>query len=149
MTELFWPKKAERNELMEIKKFYFTIHGDNRGKLVAVENLKDIPFEVKRVYYMWDTTESVVRGKHAHKKLEQVLICLHGSCKILLDDGKEKAVVELNNPSEGLHIKGPIWREMSDFSNDAVLMVLASEYYTEDDYIRNYDDFIKYIENGD
>lgn len=134
---------------MEIKTFDFKIHGDSRGKLVAIETLRDIPFEVKRCYYMWETTEGVTRGKHAHKKLEQVLICVHGKCKILMDDGHEKAVVELNDPSVGLHIKGLIWREMFDFSNDAVLMVLASDYYNEEDYIRNYEDFMKCVESGE
>ncbi len=130
---------------MEIKKYNFQIHGDDRGQLVALEEMKDIPFEIKRVYYMYDTLEGVRRGYHAHKCLEQILICIHGTCKILMDDGKEKAEVLLDKPYEGLYISNAIWREMFDFSPDAVLMVLASEYYDEKDYIRNYDDFLKYI----
>ncbi len=130
---------------MEIKKYQFQIHGDDRGQLVALEEMKDIPFEIKRVYYMYDTGEGVRRGFHAHKKLEQILICIHGSCKILLDNGVEKEEVLLDKPFEGLYIANDTWREMFDFSPDAVLMVLASEYYDEADYIRDYDEFLKYI----
>ena len=82
------------------------------------------------------------RGHHAHKSLEQILICIHGSCKILLDNGEEKKIVSLEKPYEGLYIKNNIWREMYDFSPDAVLMVLASDYYKEEDYIRNYEEFL-------
>ena len=130
---------------MEIKKYQFQIHGDDRGQLIALEEMKDIPFEIKRVYYMYDTLEGVRRGFHAHKSLEQILICIHGTCKILLDNGKEKKVIPLEKPYEGLYVSNAMWREMFDFSPDAVLMVLASEYYDEADYIRNYDEFLKYI----
>ena len=94
---------------------------------------------------MYNTVNGVRRGYHAHKSLQQVLICIHGSCKILLDDGADKEIVPLNDPSVGLYIGNNIWREMFDFSDDAVLMVLASEYYNESDYIRNYDDFLRFI----
>ena len=130
---------------IESKFVVFPIHGDSRGKLIALEQNKDIPFEIKRVYYIYDTLPNVRRGFHAHKSLQQILICTSGECKILLDDGKNKEVVTLNKPTEGLHINGCIWREMFDFSPDAVLMVLASEYYDEDDYIRNYEDFLSYV----
>lgn len=132
---------------MEIIKYRFQQHGDERGQLVALEEMKDIPFDIKRVYYMYDTVEGVHRGYHAHKCLEQILICIHGTCKILLDNGKEKEVVLLDKPYEGLYVSNVMWREMYDFSPDAVLMVLASEYYDETDYIRDYDEFLKYI-NG-
>jgi dTDP-4-dehydrorhamnose 3,5-epimerase-like enzyme len=94
---------------------------------------------------MFDTVSGVRRGFHAHKCLKQMLICVHGSCKILLDDGSEKQEVLLDKPNKGLIIESNIWREMFDFSEDAVLMVVASELYDESDYIRNYDDFIAYI----
>lgn len=123
----------------------FQPHGDSRGQLVALEEFKDIPFEVKRIYYMYDTGEGVRRGFHAHKNLKQILICVHGSCKVHLDDGDEKKEVSLEKPYEGLFIDSIIWREMYDFSPDAVLMVLASELYNEADYIRDYDEFIKYV----
>ena len=133
---------------MNVKRFGFLVHGDNRGQLVALEQNRNIPFEIKRVYYMYDTTPGVSRGFHAHKKLEQVLICVHGSCKVLLDDGVEKEMVTLDEPNKGLYISSNIWREMFDFSSDAVLMVLASELYDESDYIRNYDDFMNYVKNN-
>jgi len=130
---------------MEIKKYTFQIHGDNRGQLVAIEEFSDIPFAIKRVYYMYDTTKGVRRGYHAHKNLQQILICVKGNCKILLDDGTEKQEILLDKPYEGLYIANNIWREMFDFSEDAVLMVLASEKYDEADYIRNYNDFLTFV----
>ena len=130
---------------MDIKMYTFQRHGDDRGMLVALEEMRDIPFVIKRVYYMYDTIEGVRRGFHAHRNLEQILIPIHGTCKIHLDDGTETAEVELNKPYEGLYISNNMWREMYDFSPDAVLMVLASEYYDERDYIRDYDEFLKFI----
>ena len=130
---------------MQIVKYVFQQHGDERGQLVALEEHKDIPFEIKRVYYMYDTGKGVTRGPHAHKSLEQILICIHGSCKLMLDNGKEKKIVSLEKPYEGLYISNNIWREMYDFSSDAVLMVLASDVYKEEDYIRNYDEFLKFV----
>lgn len=130
---------------MQVVKYMFQPHGDDRGQLVSLEEHTDIPFEVKRVYFMYDTKEGVVRGHHAHKCLEQILICIHGSCKVRLDNGKEKKVVPLEKPYEGLYVANNMWREMFDFSPDAVLLVLASEIYKEEDYIRNYDDFLEYI----
>ena len=130
---------------MQVIKYMFQPHGDERGQLVALEEFKDIPFHIKRVYYMYDTGAGVVRGRHAHKSLQQILICIHGSCRILLDDGSEKKVVPLENPCEGLYVTNAMWREMFDFSPDAVLMVLASELYDESDYIRDYDAFLAYV----
>ena len=130
---------------MQIVKYVFQQHGDERGQLVALEEHKVIPFEIKRVYYMYDTGKGVTRGQHAHKSLEQILICIHGSCKLMLDNGKEKKIVSLEKPYEGLYISNNIWREMYDFSSDAVLMVLASDVYKEEDYIRNYDEFLKFV----
>lgn len=130
---------------MQIVKYVFQQHGDERGQLVALEEYKDIPFEIKRVYYMYDTSDGVRRGFHAHKSLKQILICIHGSCKIHLDNGSEKKEISLEKPYEGLYISNAMWREMYDFSPEAVLMVLASDYYNEDDYIRNYDDFLDMV----
>ena len=134
---------------MQIKRYNFTPHGDDRGQLIAIEEFKDIPFAVKRVYYIYDTVEGVRRGFHAHKNLKQILVCVHGSCKIHLDDGKETAEVVLDKPWEGLYIEHNTWREMYDFSPDAVLLVLASELYDEADYIRNYEDFLKFVKEKD
>lgn len=129
---------------MQIIKYMFQKHGDERGQLIALEENQDIPFEIKRVYYMYDTKEGVRRGYHAHKSLEQILICIHGTCKILLDNGVEKEEVLLDKPYEGLYVSNNMWREMFDFSPDAVLMVLASDYYKEEDYIRDYNEFLEY-----
>ena len=130
---------------MQVVKYVFQPHGDERGQLVSLEEYNDIPFEIKRVYYMYDTVEGVVRGHHAHRNLQQILFCVHGSCKVLLDNGKEKKIVPLEKPYEGLYIANNMWREMYDFSPDAVLMVLASEVYNEADYIRDYDEFLKFV----
>jgi len=133
---------------MQIDIIDFNSHGDRRGQLIAIEALKDIPFEVKRVYFLYNTTPGVSRGFHAHKALQQVLICVSGSCRILLDNGRERESVILDSPAKGVYVSNTMWREMHDFSDDAVLLVLASEYYDEQDYIRDYQDFIDYINSN-
>ena len=132
---------------MQVVKYMFQPHGDDRGQLISLEEYNDIPFRIKRVYYMYDTVSDVVRGHHAHKKLQQILVCVHGSCKIRLDNGHEKKVVALEKPYEGLYVSNNMWREMFDFSDDAVLMVFASELYDESDYIRDYDEFLEFIKD--
>ena len=129
---------------MQVIKYVFQPHGDERGQLVALEEERDIPFKIKRVYYMYDTAEGVTRGHHAHKSLEQILICIHGSCKIRLDNGYEKKIVPLEKPYEGLYVSNNMWHEMYDFSSDAVLLVLASDSYDEEDYLRDYNEFLKW-----
>ncbi len=119
----------------------FVTNGDERGSLVALESKKTIPFDIKRVYYIYNNQGNLRRGFHAHINLKQVLICMHGSCKILLDDGKTQVTVKMDKPNEGLVINKMVWREMYDFSNDCVIMVIASEYYDENDYIRDYNTF--------
>lgn len=130
---------------MEVKLYQFPPHGDDRGQLIAIEEGRDLPFDIKRVYYIYDTLPGVRRGFHAHRCLEQILICVSGSCKIHLDNGTETAEVLLDKPWEGLYIANNMWREMYDFTPGAVLLVLASEFYDEKDYIRNYEDFKKMI----
>lgn len=132
---------------MEIKKYQFPPHGDERGQLIAIEAMNHIPFTVKRVYYIYDTLPGVRRGFHAHRNLEQILICVSGSCMIHLDNGWETQEVRLDSPTEGLYIANDMWREMYDFSEDAVLLVLASEIYDEADYIRDYDTFMDMVRN--
>ena len=132
---------------MQVQKYVFQMHGDDRGMLIALEEFKDIPFEIKRVYYMYDTKAGVRRGFHAHRSLEQILVCIHGSCKVQLDNGIEKKIVALERPCEGLYISNDIWREMFDFSPEAVLMVLASDYYKEEDYIRDYEEFLMLVQS--
>jgi len=130
---------------MDVRLITFQIHGDERGSLIAIENSKNIPFDIKRVYYIFGTQQGVRRGMHAHRNLEQIMICLSGSCKVLVDDGISKEIYHLSSPQTGLHIKDLIWREMYDFSDDCVLMVLASEFYDPDDYIRDYEVFLKEV----
>ena len=130
---------------MQIVTFDFEEHGDERGILISLEENLNIPFKIRRCYFMYNLLPGVRRGFHAHKTLRQVLVCVRGSCKILLDDGTEKAVVPLDRPNKGLYIASDTWREMFDFSEDAVLMVLADQLYDESDYIRDYDAFLKHI----
>lgn len=118
--------------------------GDERGGLVAIESNQSIPFDVKRLYYIFNTSQKP-RGFHAHIDLKQVAICLKGSCRFILDNGSTKEEVVLDNPTQGLVIEGLIWREMHDFSEDCVLLVLASEHFTEQDYIRNFDEFLRVV----
>ena len=125
------------------------VSGDEFGKLIAFEEFKDIPFRIKRVYCIYDTAEGVVRGKHAHKTLNQILICVSGSCKILLDNGHEKKVVPLNKPYEGLYVTSDMWHEMYDFTSDAVLMVFAPELYNAGEYVRDYEEFLKMVSTNE
>lgn len=111
------------------------------GSLTAVESGETVPFEIKRVYYLYGLMEGTRRGFHAHRELEQVAVCVAGACKILLDDGRRKETAVLDEPRKGLFIGKMVWREMFDFSPDCVLLVFASEHYDEADYIRSYAEF--------
>lgn len=133
---------------MEIKLIPLQSHGDERGSLVSLEQDKNIPFVIRRVYYIFGTKEDVRRGFHAHKELCQLAIAVRGSCNFLLDDGNEKKEVLLNDPMCGLLIESYVWREMYNFSEDCVLLVLADQLYDESDYIRSYDQFIKEVKNA-
>lgn len=126
---------------MDIRLLKFDVKGDDRGSLIALEQYKNIPFPIKRVYFIFDTKSNVRRGYHAHKELKQVLIAVNGSCKIFLDDNIVTKEIVLNDPSIGLFIESYIWHEMFEFSDGCVLLVLASGYYNENDYIRNYEQF--------
>lgn len=117
--------------------------GDDRGSLVALEAEKTVPFEIKRVYYIFGTQEGVARGFHAHRNLKQVAVCVTGKCRMVLDNGQQREEAWLDSPTKGLLIGNLVWREMHDFSEDCVLLVLASEHYNETDYIRDYDEFLK------
>lgn len=126
---------------MNIQLLQLQSHGDDRGCLISLEQGNNIPFDIKRIYYMFNTGHGVRRGFHAHKTLKQVAIAVRGSCMFHLDDGEEKMNVRLDDPSIGLLIDSFIWREMFDFSEDCVLMVLADQLYDEADYIRDYREF--------
>ena len=112
----------------------FPVHGDDRGSLIAVDCGKDIPFTIKRVYYIFGTRPGVDRGRHAHKDMNQVLVCVHGSCDVLLYDGENETVVTLDRPNMGIYIYGFVWREMRNFSEDCVLLVLVDKTYSETVY---------------
>ncbi len=125
----------------------FKTLGDDRGSLISLEQNKNIPFEIKRIYYIFGTKENVSRGFHAHRNLQQVAVCLSGSCRFVLDNGEKREEIILNSPDKGLYISNYMWREMHDFSPDCILIVLASDFYLESDYIRNYDDFMMACKN--
>ena len=116
--------------------------GDDRGSLIVAESNKNVPFEVKRFYYILDAKPDVPRGFHAHKELMQLAFCIKGSCNMIMDNGVEKQQVRIDKSNIGLMIPPMVWHEMHDFSKDCVMLVLASDYYDEADYIRNYDEFI-------
>jgi len=117
------------------------------GSLVALEGLRNIPFEIKRIYFIFNVDKNTMRGFHAHRNLRQIAICVSGSCRFALDNGKQREEVFLDRPTLGLMITGMTWREMYDFSSNCVLLVLASEYYAEDDYLRSYLEFKEKVRN--
>lgn len=119
-------------------------HSDRKGNLTVVENGMTLPFDVKRVYYLYDIPGGESRGSHAHKELEQLIVAASGSFKVTLDDGKVKRTFFLNRPYQGLYVKPGMWRDLEDFSSGAVCLVLASEVYQAEDYIRDYEEFLKF-----
>lgn len=123
--------------------------GDDRGSLVALEANESVPFAIKRVYCIFDTKPGVPRGFHAHKALKQVAVCVTGRCRMVLDNGTEKAELWLDSSTKGIAIDEMVWREMHDFSPDCVLLVLASEHYDESDYIRSYEEFLEVLNAKD
>ena len=121
--------------------------GDERGKLVVIEGGQAIPFEIKRVFYIYESDSTVVRGQHANRESEFVLINVAGKSKVRITDGKEEYIVELNKPMMGVYLPKMIWKDMYDFSSDSVLLVLASTHYDGKEYIRNYEDYLKIMRN--
>lgn len=121
----------------------FSVRGDDRGLLVPMEAVKDVPFAIRRVYAVLKMQGGVLRGAHAHRTLRQVIVALAGSCCVTLSDEREQIVVDLDDPARGLLLEPMVWHEMSNFSSDCVLLVLAAEHYDERDYIRNRQEFVK------
>lgn len=119
-------------------------HQPSGSNLVALEGQKNIPFDVKRVYYIYDLQKASQRGAHAHHKSHQLMVCLKGQCSVLLDNGQKAESIQLTNPNKGLMLYPYMWHEMSNFSTDCVLLVLADTHYNEKDYIRDYDEFMRY-----
>ena len=124
---------------------YHDVKGDHRGQLVAIESHKDIPFEIKRIFYIYGTDNNVVRAQHAHHSTIQYLICVNGSCSVTLDDGYCKKTYELDRPYIGLLKKEMVWVEIHHFSHDSILMVLANNMYLKEDYITDYGEFMRLV----
>jgi len=134
------------NTIEDVKTLVFSQLGDDRGHLVVVESGQDIPFEIKRIFYIYGSDTNVIRGKHANKRSEFCLINVNGTSKVkVLDYNGNSKIFNLDHPHTGIYIPTMIWKEMYDFSTDSVLLVLSNEHYDKNEYIRNYDDFIKGI----
>ena len=131
---------------MTIAKLYdFPELGDDRGSLVVMDQSCGVSFDIKRAYYIFGTATGVSRGFHAHKNLNQIAVCITGSCRMVIDDGVSREDVQLNSPFKAIDLPPMLWHEMHDFSTDCVLLVLASDYYDERDYVRDYSEFKELI----
>lgn len=128
----------------------FKEYGDERGNLVVAEGDNiDVPFNIKRVFYMYGSDAEIIRGQHANRRTEFVLINVSGTSKVKMDNGHETKIIELNKPRMGLYIETMVWKDMYDFSEDSVLLVLASEHYDGEEYIRDYDAFLKEVRGNE
>lgn len=134
--------------MIKYKELFFDELGDERGHLVVAECQKDIPFDIRRIFYIYETQEDVVRGQHANRNSEFVLINIKGTSKVLIDDGVEKNIVILDRPHKGVYLNRMIWKDMYDFSDDSILLVLSSHTYDGKEYIRDYNDFLSEIKKG-
>lgn len=117
----------------------FRVNGDARGSMIVVEGEQAVPFDIKRLFYIYGTDPTVVRGKHANRKSDFVMVCVHGSCKVKITDGTNEIVVSLDDPTKGVYIPRMLWKDMYNFSEDAVLLVMASTHYNSTEYIRDFD----------
>ena len=123
------------DQVKGVDRLSFTVHGDDRGSLVAIETGQEIDFQIRRVYYIYGTRADVVRGKHAHRDMKQIMLCVSGSCDVDLFDGQNETTVRLNNTGGGIYISGFVWREMKNFSQDCVLLVLTDTLYKDTEYV--------------
>lgn len=136
--------KAGGKQMIEkCRMIEFPQKGDDRGHLVIVEGNQDIPFEIKRVFYIYGSDKDVIRGKHANYNTEFVLINVAGTSKVKVDDGTEQKIFSLDRPHTGIFLPRMVWKDMYDFSEDSVLLVLASEHYDETEYIRSYSEYLE------
>lgn len=136
------------HNMNNVRMLDFPIMGDERGYLVVAEGMKDIPFDIKRIFYIFGSQPGVVRGNHANKESEFVLINVAGTSKVKVKDGEgNEAIYCLNRPHTGVYLPTMVWKEMYDFSDDSVLLCLASQLYDPDEYIRSYDEFVQYIQS--
>ncbi len=140
-TELSYGNSQQQDIKMKSHIVEFRAIGDARGWLTPLEAGIDVPFEIKRMYIIYGTQRGIDRGFHAHRDLEQVVVCVSGSCRFVVDDGRERADFILDKPNVGLYVGPMVWREMTNFSPDCVLVVLASKLYSQADYIRDYSEF--------
>lgn len=122
--------------------FYFDVKGDERGQMIVIEGGVDIPFDIKRMFYIYGSDTSVIRGQHANRESEFILINVHGTSKVKLRDGEEEMTISLDAPMKGIYIPKMIWKDMYDFSEDSVLLVLASTHYIAEEYVRDYDSYV-------
>lgn len=130
-------------QLDNVKLIEFSEKGDDRGHLVIVEGNEDIPFDIKRIFYIYGSDQNIIRGQHANRKTEFVLINVNGTSKVKVTNGKDVKVFNLDHPHTGIYLPKMIWKDMYDFSEDSVLLVLASEHYEAEEYIRDYDEYVK------
>jgi dTDP-4-dehydrorhamnose 3,5-epimerase-like enzyme len=133
--------KTKLSHIIEIPKI------QDEGFLCFAESTKDVPFDIRRFYYIFGVNDGAIRGKHAHKKTQQILFCLKGSIKIILDNGNEKEEIILANPNQGIFLDKMMWHDMLDFKKDTILLIIASDFYAESDYIRNYEEFLSLMKN--
>ena len=141
-------KEIKMGKIDKVQMLNFIQYGDERGHLVIVEGNKDVPFEIKRVFYIYGSDANVIRGQHANRRTEFVLINVAGTSKIKVKDGKGNEVIfSLDKPQVGIYLPNMVWKDMYDFSKDSVLLVLASEHYDTEEYIRDYDNFMREIKN--
>ena len=134
--------------MKDIRLLQFSQNGDARGHMVVAESMQHVPFEIKRIFYSYGSAKDAVRGKHSNRKSEFVMACVAGSCKVLVKDGKgNETVFCLDKPNEGLYLPKLVWKEMYDFSKDCVLLVLSSEHYDPEEYIRDYDELVRLVNN--
>lgn len=134
------------HNMNKVKMLSFKQNGDNRGHLVVIEGNKDVPFDIKRIFYIYGSDPNVIRGQHANRETEFVLVNVAGKSKVKVYDGKgNEAIFILNRPHTGIYLPTMVWKDMYDFSEDSVLLVLASEAYNPNEYIRNYDEFVEEI----
>ena len=125
--------------------FQFSVKGDERGSMIVIAGGIDIPFDIKRMFYIYGSDTSVIRGQHANRESEFILINVHGTSKVKLRDGEEERIVVLDTPMKGVYIPRMVWKDMYDFSEDSVLLVLASTHYTADEYVRNFGDYVSEV----
>ncbi len=126
-----------------VKLFEFKEFGDERGKLTVIEGMRDIPFKIERIFYIYDSDNSIIRGKHANRESEFILVNICGSSKVRVTDGFQEKIYTLDRPNLGLYIPKLIWKDMYDFSTNSILICLASEKYNPNEYIRNYDEYLQ------